>query len=115
MDEYHKVMTENLAERFVDHRNISLAPQTIAELALHHRKCGLHITPLVVMLQEFAASKLKIVVHLFPRPSTYASVRRTERNERRCSKGRDSIGVGLAGIALVGGDFRDLEVLSCAL
>jgi hypothetical protein len=34
VNEYDKVMTENFAERFVDHRNVGLAPQTIAELAL---------------------------------------------------------------------------------
>jgi len=28
-------MTKNFAERFVDHRNIGLAPQPVSKLALH--------------------------------------------------------------------------------
>jgi len=29
VNEYDKVMTENLAERFVDDRNVNLAPQVL--------------------------------------------------------------------------------------
>ena len=32
--EHDKVMTENFAKRFVDHRNIGLASQAVSELAV---------------------------------------------------------------------------------
>jgi hypothetical protein len=47
MNKHDKVMTENFAERFVDHRNVSLATQAVAKLALHHRECGLDVAALI--------------------------------------------------------------------
>lgn len=41
--ENDKVMTENFTERFIDHRHIGFAPQTVSKLAFHHRERGLHI------------------------------------------------------------------------
>jgi hypothetical protein len=55
VNEHHKVMTENLAERFVDHRHIGLAAKAVSELALHHRECGFNVAALVVTLQELLA------------------------------------------------------------
>jgi len=34
VDEDYKVMTENLAERFVDHRHIGLAPQSVSRICV---------------------------------------------------------------------------------
>lgn len=36
MNEHHKVMTEHLAKRFVDHRGIGLAPDLITEFPFEH-------------------------------------------------------------------------------
>ena len=36
VNEHHKIMAETFAERFVDHRNISLAAKAIPEFAFHH-------------------------------------------------------------------------------
>jgi hypothetical protein len=46
-------MTENLAERFVDHRNVGLVSQRVSKPAFHHRKSGLHIAALVVVREKF--------------------------------------------------------------
>jgi hypothetical protein len=42
VNEHDKVMTENFAKRFVDHRNVGLAPQAVSELAFHHGERRLH-------------------------------------------------------------------------
>ena len=52
VDEYDKIMTQHLTEGFVDHRNFGLAPQAVSKLALHHAESGLHVGPLMVVLQE---------------------------------------------------------------
>lgn len=43
VNEYDKVMTENFAKCFVDHRNVGLAPQAVAKFALHHRERGFNV------------------------------------------------------------------------
>ena len=88
MNEHDKVMTENFAERFVDHRNIGLAPQTVSELPFHHAKRGLDIGPLVIMRHKFVPLELKVVKHLFPSPSTPALVVRRESYVRDGSETR---------------------------
>ena len=52
MNEHDKVMTENFAERFVDHRNVSLAAKGISERALHHGERGLNVAARVIVLQK---------------------------------------------------------------
>jgi hypothetical protein len=76
VNEYDKVMTENFAKRFVDHRHVGLAPKTVAELAFHHRERGLHIAALVVVLQKLCAPELEIVIHAVPRASSVTAMGR---------------------------------------
>ena len=66
MNENGKVMTENFAKRFVDHRDVSFAPQAVAELALHHGECGFHIRALVVVLQKLLLPEIEVVIHISP-------------------------------------------------
>jgi hypothetical protein len=51
VNEHHKVMTENLAERFVDHSNVSLAAEAISEFPLHHGERGFNVAALVGICQ----------------------------------------------------------------
>jgi len=112
MDEYHKVMTENFAERFVDHRNIGLAAKAISELTLHHGERGLDVAALVIVLQKLIAPELEVMIHPLPRPTAIPPMMGSERDERRSSKCGDSLCIALTGIALVRRDFGDLKVPS---
>jgi len=49
VNENDKVMTENFAESFVDHRNVGLASQRVSELAFHHRKRGFNVRAFTVV------------------------------------------------------------------
>lgn len=66
-------MTENLTKSFIDHRNVSLASQTVSEFSLHHAKRGFDIRPLVVVLQKVVAPEFEssgkplVPFHLEPR------------------------------------------------
>jgi len=111
MNEYDKIMTENFTERFVSHGNIGLASETVAELALNHRKGCFDIGPLMVMRQKLVPLELKVVVHLGPRSAAIPPVVRGKRDVRRGSKIGDRIGVRTRSVSLVGGDFGNLKVL----
>ena len=49
VDENDKVVTENLTKRFVDHRRLRLASQTVAKFPLHHAERRFDIGALVVV------------------------------------------------------------------
>ena len=51
VDKNHQVMTEHLTKRFVDHRNIGLAAQPVAELPLHHAESRFDIGATMVVVQ----------------------------------------------------------------
>src|SRR5439155_3914964 len=85
VNQHHKIVAEHLAQRLVDHCNVSLTPQRISELAFNHAESGFDVRTLVVMLQELCPLELEIVVHLSPFPATVASVMRREGNVRRSS------------------------------
>jgi hypothetical protein len=55
VDKHHKVMTQYLTKYLMDHRHVSLAPQAVAELPLHHGECGFNVGQLVVGLQKLFA------------------------------------------------------------
>src|SRR5579863_2295417 len=115
VNEHDKVMTENFAERFIDHRNVGLASQAVAEFPFHHRKRGFNVAAFVVVLQKIRAPELEIVIHLLPRSTTVAAMMGSERDERRGPKGCNRFGVAFAGVPLISGDFRDLKVLGRTL
>jgi hypothetical protein len=108
-------MTENFAQRFVDHCNVGLAPQAVAKFPLHHRKRGFNVGTLMVMLQKLGAPELKIVVHLLPCSASVPAMVRGERNERRGPESSNRFCIAFAGIPLVSGDFGNLKVLSRTL
>ena len=51
-------MTENLTQRFIDHRNVSLTTQTVAEFAFHHAERGFDVRSLVVVRQKFGSGEI---------------------------------------------------------
>jgi hypothetical protein len=51
VNEHHKVMTQNLTKRFVDHRDICVAANRVFELAFHHGERGFNVAALVVGLE----------------------------------------------------------------
>ncbi len=53
-------MTENFAERFVDHRNASLTAKAVSEFTLHHAERRFDVGTLVVVLQELIAPELEV-------------------------------------------------------
>ena len=60
-------MTEHLAQRLVDHRNIGLASQSVAELTLHHGERRFDVGTLVIVGKKVCALELEVVIHLFGR------------------------------------------------
>jgi hypothetical protein len=115
LDEYDKVMTENFAERFVNHRNVGLATKPVSEFPLHHGERRFHVTALVIVLQELITPELEVVTHLLPRSAAIPAMMRRERNIRHGSHGSDRLHVRPTRVSLVCGNFRDLKVLRCAV
>src|ERR1700733_4442209 len=107
-------MAKDFTERLVDHRNVSLAPQTVSELPFHHGECSLNIAALVVVLQELLPPELEIVIHLLPRSAAVAPVVRRKGQIRDGSHGGNRFHVGPACVSLVRRDFGNLKILRCA-
>src|ERR1700680_2761929 len=105
-------MAKHLTESFVNHGCIGLAPQAVAELALHHAESGLHVAALVVVLDELVSPEHEVVKHLFPRTAAPARCIRLERNKGRAACLGNGIHTFDAGVSLVGGNFGNLEILS---
>jgi hypothetical protein len=59
VNEHHKVMTENLTKRFVDHRNVRLAAKRVSELAFHRAKSAVNVAALVATLQNSRLRNMK--------------------------------------------------------
>lgn len=66
LDQATEVVTEDLAQDFVDHRVIGPAPDVIAELGLNHRERGFDATPLAVVSKNLFPAELEVVVRLLP-------------------------------------------------
>jgi hypothetical protein len=45
----HEIVTENLAQNFVDHCSIRLAANRVSELPFHHRERGFNVAAFVVV------------------------------------------------------------------
>ena len=113
MNKNYKIVTQNLTQRFVDHRNIGLTTQGVAELAFHHAKRGLDIAAFMVMPQELIAPELKVVIHLCPFPAAVPAMMGRKRNVRSRSNASNRICVVPTGISLVRRNLRNLEILRC--
>src|SRR5260370_13289961 len=112
MNENDKIMTQYLTKNFVDHRNVSLAKQAVAELSLHHGERGFNVRPLMVVLQKLFPFELEVVKRLVPNATPVVASRvRFESDKRLGSDGLDSFKVRARGIPFVGRDFGDLKVL----
>ena len=59
MDQAGEIVTHDLCQRLVDHRNIRSGAQTVAEFPLHHGEGRLDVAPLVVDAQEVLALELE--------------------------------------------------------
>lgn len=108
-------MTENFAERFVDHRNIGLAAQRVSELPLNHAERGFYIGTLVIVGQKFFASELEVVIHPAPRSTAIARRARCERDERHPPGNLDHRSILLAGVCLVCRNLANREVRTSRL
>jgi len=73
MNENDQIMIQDFTKRFVNHRNIGLAPQTLSESPLHHAECGFDVRPLVIVLHKFGAPELKVMDHPCPSLATLAA------------------------------------------
>jgi hypothetical protein len=47
MNDYDEIMTENLTKRFVNHRNVRLAPEPVTEFPVHHAERAVDVGRLV--------------------------------------------------------------------
>ena len=111
MNEYDKVMTKNLTESFVDHRDIGLASQAVTELSLHHAEGRFDVGPLMVVLQEVVAPELKVVEHFRPCSPARSHTVRFESDERGGSYFGDCISILPRTVGFVGGYFGDFMTL----
>jgi hypothetical protein len=112
VNEDYQVMTQNLAQRFIDHRHIGLAAQGVAELPLHHRKGRFDIRPLVIVGKEILPVEHEVVVHVPPHTPAVSLVMVSKRDVGSRAQNRNGVRVHAAGVSLVSGDFGDSEVLS---
>src|SRR5437667_10362116 len=101
MNEHHKIMTEHLTKRFVDHRGIRLAPERIAKLPLEHGKGAFDVRPLVVMLQKLISLEHEIVVHLLPQSAAFPGNVAAERNKRCRVNSSNRVGILGAPVSLI--------------
>lgn len=111
VNEHHKVMTENLTKRFVDHRGVALAAKIVSEFPLHHGKRGFDVRPFVVMLHKFLAPELKVVKHLLPSTAAQTFHMIGQRDERYSTSLGNRVHVGFAGVPFVRRNLSNLEVL----
>jgi len=105
-------MTENLTERFVDHRGIALAPKRVSEFSLHHRERRFNVRPLVVMLHKLVSPELEVMKHLLPISPAQTFVMFGQRDERNRTNGGNSFHVRFAGVTFVCRYFPNLKVLN---
>src|SRR5205807_1146028 len=113
VNENDDVMTEHLTKRFVDHRNIRLAPQVVSEFPFNHAESGLRIAALVVVLQKLIPFELEVMKHLFIGSTDSASGRSLQSNERGSASLYNRVDTFNSVIRFIPRDFRNLEVLSC--
>jgi hypothetical protein len=66
LDDNTNVVTEDLAQQFIDHSGIGFATDVLAELGLDHPHSRLNIRALVVVSQEFLAAILVHTPQLLP-------------------------------------------------
>ena len=111
MNQHDKIMTKNLTQSFIHHRNVSLASQTVAEFPFHHTERGFDIGPFMVMRHEFGAAKLEVMKHFRPRSVATSHGIRFESDKRGGSDIGDSIGVFPRAVGFISGDFRNLKIL----
>src|ERR1039457_5607853 len=111
VNEHHKVMTKNFAERFVNHRHVGFAAERISKFPLHHGERGFNVAPLMVVLQELLLAKVEVVVHLRPRSSTKSLVSFLHRDERSSSELGNDFHVVFARVSLVSGNLTHSKVL----
>lgn len=74
-DKTTDIVTEHLAQRFIDLRSPRLAPQPVAKLRLYHHEGGFNITSLVVLLHESLGVVREVVIHLSPEGGLVVALR----------------------------------------
>jgi hypothetical protein len=117
MNEHRQVVTQDLAQGFVDHRSIGLRTKTVTKFALHHAEGRFDVRPLVIVRQEVAPAIHKVVKHFLPRfnlsapffsPIAGAAIR-FKRDERNCAGIRNDASIVIRQVPFVRRYFGDLE------
>src|SRR5580700_5627740 len=126
-NEAAEVMTEDLCENLIDLGGRRLGANARAELGLYHREGGLHVRPLMVVLEEFFAVIGEKVKHTLPEGSALRGVAPLpvprlarsrgvvvglKRNQRERARRVDSIEVVVTDICAVGSEGLNGEPLS---
>jgi hypothetical protein len=117
LDEDADVMAEHLAQDLVDLGGWVLGPNRTPELCLYHGEGGLHVRPLVIMLQEGLTVEVVVVPHPVPqavvagRWASHPPGVALEGNVGRSARSLDCVKVAPAGIGLVRRHLVDGECL----
>ena len=119
MDQAGEIVTHDLCQRLIDHRNIRSGAQTVAEFPLHHGEASFDVRPQVVPPKEVFPVRREAAVHIRPRLSLSESLLLNvanravglERDERGSASVRNCSGVPIRQVPLVGRDFGNGEVL----
>lgn len=125
-DQAAEVVTQDLAQNFVDLSGRRLSTDAGSELGFNHMERRFHIRPLVVVLKEFfaivgkelkhsppqlaAARRNAAVAGFAPIPASGVVVR-LKRNKRKRTSASNSLKVGVADIAAISGDSLNVEPL----
>ena len=82
LDQHADVVAENLAQHFVDHREVAFRAHVMTELAFDRGEGRFDVAPLVVVGQVFIGLELEVVERLLECAARCARVVRLERDER---------------------------------
>ena len=66
LDQHADIVTQNLAEDFVDHAGVALAPNRITEFCLAHREHRFDVGTPVVVRQEVFPLEHEVMIHPAP-------------------------------------------------
>jgi hypothetical protein len=117
LNKHADIMAKHFTQNFIDLSGGSLSPNRTAELCLYHREDGLHIRPLVVVLQEGFLVEVVEVPHVLPEAVKCTVPLRSlavglEWNISRSVYCHYSIKVLFAGIRLISRHLVNLKCLS---
>src|SRR6202023_2542060 len=115
LDEAAKIVAQDFAKGFIDHRGIGFRADRVAELPLDGGESRFDIAPFVVVGQELLPPVLEVMEHLLEQATYPARCVALERDVPGPAAVGYRLEVLVAGVSLVCGDFLDREILFCRL